>query len=122
MKVTYFSSICILLAACVPNSINATRKHNKHGIAIATSRMKAIRRGGVLTTEKGTQKRRSLFGMVGDKEQAMRVPDMNSRDTKVETQSTVVEASTNDVDIQYRNALIKTALTVVSAGTYNMLK
>jgi len=104
-------------------SNNVLMNNNKSAISV---------RGGVLKTTDVNKKRRSLFGIIrnnnNDKNnsndidgqsQSIRVPDMNSKNTNVKTQSTIVEAS-EDVDVQYRKALIKTVLTVASAALFGV--
>lgn len=112
MKTTQLQRFLLIVAALLPNNALAS-KTSYNAASIRRNGNSLIpqtinKRGGALKSKK---KKLSLFGM-------FRIPDMNSKSTDVQTRSTIVEGS-EDVDVQYRRALIKTLLTVASAGMSN---
>ena len=119
MKVFQLHLFLIISAAILPNSAYASKSRhlaaspprpNGNNDHTLPQMIITKKRGGSITkTQKGEGKKRPIFGM-------LRVPDMNSKNTKLQIESTTIEGSGSNVDAQYRAALIKTVLTVSSAG------
>ncbi len=110
MKVVPFHLALLLLSCGFPAKTHASTRFNS-----AAGSSKNV--GAIVPTRGGATKKkvRSLFGL--------KVPDFNSKNKTVKTESTViVEGGMGNENVQedalYRKALVKTVLTVISAGTF----
>ena len=100
------------------NEIRESRRPFPNQLSSSSNSSVAARvRGGFLE-----KKRKNPFGVASaassntsDTDNEERAVDTSHKKTALHTQSSIIQES-NEVDAQYRHALIKTALTVLAAG------